>query len=131
MIDELMTDHREVEEMFGRNQALPTGGRRLRGLVDGLTIELARHAVAEEQYLYPAVCEHVEGGARLADKEIADHGRIEKIVKQLETVDTESTQMSPLLGQLMAEVAEHVEDEESNLFPMLRRAAPGAAERSR
>lgn len=81
-----------------------------------------RHSVAEEQYLYPAVREHVEGGGPMADKEIEDHGRVEKMLKRLEKMKTDDAQMSPLLQQLMEEVAAHVQDEESNLFPMLKRA---------
>ncbi|MFJ9847057.1 hemerythrin domain-containing protein [Kitasatospora sp. NPDC101155] len=122
VIDELMTDHREVEEMFARIQAMTAGGQQLRDMVDEVTIELVRHSVAEEQHLYPAVREHIQGGDRLADKEIADHGRIEKILKQLEKTDTDTAQMSPLLQQLMDEVAAHVQDEEKNLFPVLRQA---------
>ncbi|MGW4509988.1 hemerythrin domain-containing protein [Streptomyces sp. NPDC004436] len=122
VIDELMADHREVEEMFGRLQAMTGNGQELRDLIDEVTIELVRHSVAEEQYLYPAVREHVAGGDRMADKEIEDHSRVEKLLKQLEKVDTEDVQINPLLQELMDEVAAHVQDEESNLFPMLQRA---------
>ncbi|WP_374772585.1 hemerythrin domain-containing protein [Streptomyces sp. NBC_01310] len=121
VLEELMADHREVEEIFARIQAMAGGGQELRDLVDEVTIELVRHSVAEEQYLYPAVREYVEGGDRLADKEIEDHSRIEKILKQLEKMDTGDAQMSPVLQQLMNEVAAHVQDEDNNLFPMLRR----------
>ncbi|MFE5588573.1 hemerythrin domain-containing protein [Kitasatospora sp. NPDC056531] len=122
VIDELMTDHREVEEMFARIQAMTAGGQQLRDMVDEVTIELVRHSVAEEQYLYPAVREYIQGGDRLADKEIADHGRVEKILKQLEKTDIDDAQLSPLLQRLMDEVAAHVQDEENKLFPMLRQA---------
>ncbi|MPY32862.1 hemerythrin domain-containing protein, partial [Streptomyces adustus] len=121
-IAELMTDHREVEEMFARIQGMPGGGQELRDLVDEITIELVRHSVAEEEHLYPAVREHIKGGDRIADKEIADHTRVEKLLKQLEKTDTEDPKMSPLLQQLMDEVSAHVQDEEDNLFPMLRQA---------
>ncbi|MFJ7280189.1 hemerythrin domain-containing protein [Kitasatospora sp. NPDC098663] len=122
VIDELMTDHREVEEMFARIQAMTGQGQQLRDVVDEVTIELVRHSVAEEQYLYPAVREHIEGGDRLADKEIADHGRVEELLKELEKTRTDDPQMSHTLQRLMDEVAAHVQDEENNLFPMLRRA---------
>ncbi|MDX3540993.1 hemerythrin domain-containing protein [Streptomyces sp. MB09-01] len=121
VLEELMADHREVEEIFARIQAMTGQGQELRDLIDEVTIELVRHSVAEEQYLYPAVREYMEGGDRLADKEIQDHGRVEKILKQLEKMDTGDAQMSPVLQQLMDEVAAHVQDEEINLFPMLRR----------
>ncbi|MGW7239393.1 hemerythrin domain-containing protein [Streptomyces sp. NPDC054804] len=126
-IAELMTDHREVEEMFARIQGMPGGGQELRDLVDDVTIELVRHSIAEEEYLYPAVREHIEGGDRIADKEIADHGRVEKLLKELEKTDTEDPRMSPLLQQLMGEVSAHVRDEEDNLFPMLRQACTAEA----
>ncbi|MQS16407.1 hemerythrin domain-containing protein [Streptomyces kaniharaensis] len=122
VIEELMADHREVQVIFGKIQEMTAGGQRLRDLVDEVTIELVRHSVAEEQYLYPAVREHLQGGDSLADKETEDHSRVEKILKRLENMDTDDAQMSPLLQQLMDEVAAHVQDEETNLFPMLRRA---------
>ncbi|MFJ8162432.1 hemerythrin domain-containing protein [Streptomyces sp. NPDC096136] len=122
VIDELMADHREVEEMFARIQAMTGSGQELRDLIDEITIELVRHSVAEEQYLYPAVREHVEGCGPMADKEVEDHGRVEKMLKRLEKTDTDDAHMSPLLQQLMDEVAAHVQDEEHNLFPMLKRS---------
>ncbi|UXY30841.1 hemerythrin domain-containing protein [Streptomyces sp. HUAS TT20] len=121
-IAELVTDHREVEEMFARIQAMPGGGQELRDVVDEVTIELVRHSIAEEEYLYPAVREHIDGGDRIADKEIADHGRVEKLLKELEKTDTDDPKMSPLLRELMDEVSAHVQDEEEHLFPMLRRS---------
>ncbi|MFJ9762060.1 hemerythrin domain-containing protein [Streptomyces sp. NPDC101149] len=122
VIQELTTDHREVEEIFDRIQSMTGQGQELRDLVDEVTIELVRHSVAEEQYLYPAVRKYVEGGEQIADKEIRDHSRIENILKQLEKMHADSSEMSPLLQQLMEEVTEHVTDEENNLFPMLRQA---------
>ncbi|MFF0752900.1 hemerythrin domain-containing protein [Streptomyces sp. NPDC004267] len=122
VIEELKSDHREVETMFGRIQTMTGRGQELRDLVDEVTIELVRHSVAEEQYLYPAVREHVQGGDRLADKEIEDHRRVEEILKKLEQMDTVDAQMRPLLQQLQLEVSSHVKDEEDNLFPMLARA---------
>ncbi|MFF3518665.1 hemerythrin domain-containing protein [Streptomyces sp. NPDC002573] len=122
VIEELMADHREVEGLFARIRAMTGGGQELRDFVDEATIELVRHSVAEEQYLYPAVREHVEGGDRIADKELRDHGRIENLLKQLEKTNADDAEMNPLLQQLMAEVAAHVEDEEDNLFPLLRQA---------
>ncbi|MET8453823.1 hemerythrin domain-containing protein [Streptomyces sp. NPDC005209] len=122
VIEELMADHREVEEMFGRIEAMTGKSQELRDLVDEVTIELVRHSVAEEEYLYPAVREYIEGGDQLADKELADHGRVEKILKQLEKTDTDDPQRSQLLQLLMEEVSTHVQDEEHNLFPKLRQA---------
>ncbi|MFD9591208.1 hemerythrin domain-containing protein [Kitasatospora sp. NPDC059973] len=122
VIEELMADHREVEDMFGRIRAMSGGGQALRDVIDQVTIELVRHSVAEEQYLYPAVREHLDGGDALADREIEDHRQVEDLLKQLEDLRTDDPTMGSVLRQLMDEVSAHVEDEETNLFPMLRTA---------
>lgn len=126
-IAELMTDHREVEEMFARIKAIPGGGQELRDVVDEVTIELVRHSIAEEEYLYPAVRKHIEGGGEIVDREIADHGRVEELLKDLEKTDTDDPRTGPLLQRLMQEVTAHVQDEEENLFPMLRRGCTADA----
>jgi hemerythrin superfamily protein len=120
VIEELTADHREVEDLFERLYGTAPGCAERKLTLDALTIELVRHSVAEEQHLYPAVREHLEGGGLLADKEIADHGHIEELLKGLEGRDAEDRDFDQLVRQLHTEVIAHVEDEERNLFPKLR-----------
>ncbi len=122
VIDELVTDHREVEEIFGRIEGLPPGDKDRKVYADQATRELVRHSVAEEEYLYPAVREHVAGGGALADKEIDDHSRAEQIMKDLEGYEADDPEFDRLIGTLMTEIRSHVADEEENLFPKLRAA---------
>ncbi|MGP4112584.1 hemerythrin domain-containing protein [Streptomyces sp. 4N509B] len=121
VIQELTTDHDEVESMFQEIESLPSGERRRKELADEVTIELVRHSIAEEEYLYPAVRERVPDGARVADKEIEDHAAVERIMKDLEGCEATDQHFDRLMGALIAEVREHVRDEEDNLFPALRR----------
>ncbi|MET9833264.1 hemerythrin domain-containing protein [Streptomyces sp. NPDC006385] len=127
VIDELVTDHREVEEIFGRIEALPSGDKDRKVYADQATMELVRHSVAEEEYLYPAVREHVAGGDAIADKEIDDHSKAEQIMKDLEGCDVGDPEFDRLAGMLMSEVRSHIADEEQNLFPRLRAACPPKA----
>ncbi|WP_086771938.1 hemerythrin domain-containing protein [Streptomyces bobili] len=124
VIDELVTDHREVEELFGKIEALPAGHKDRKMYADQVTMELVRHSVAEEAYLYPAVREHVAGGDALADKELEDHAKAEQIMKDLESCEADDPQFDRLVGMLMTEIREHVADEEGNLFLRLRSACP-------
>ncbi|MET9354649.1 hemerythrin domain-containing protein [Streptomyces sp. NPDC006617] len=110
VIDELTTDHREVEELFGRIEALPPGHKDRKLYADQATIELIRHSVAEEAYLYPAVREHVAGGGALADKELEDHAQAEQIMKDLESRAADDVEFDRLIGMLMSEIREHVAD---------------------
>ncbi|CAL9617288.1 hemerythrin domain-containing protein [Streptomyces sp. enrichment culture] len=120
VIDELVTDHREVEELFGKIEALPPGHKDRKLYADQATIELVRHSVAEEAYLYPAVREHVPDGDALADRELRDHAEAEQIMKDLEGCDAGDAEFDRLIGMLMSEIRGHIADEEQNLFPQLR-----------
>ncbi|MFE0186764.1 hemerythrin domain-containing protein [Streptomyces sp. NPDC058989] len=127
IIEELTTDHREVEDLFGRIEALPSGHQDRKRLIDEVTIELVRHSVAEEQYLYPAVREHVADGGAMADKELKDHGEVEKILKRLEGCSADDPQLDQLFMTLKNAVGRHVQDEEDNLFPRLSMACSDEA----
>ncbi|HET6500742.1 MAG TPA: hemerythrin domain-containing protein [Amycolatopsis sp.] len=123
IIAELTADHREVEGMFAKFQALEPGEHsRRREVADEFTAELVRHSVAEEQHLYPAVREHVPGGGPIADKEVADHEKVEQLLKDLERADTANPDFDTVAAKVIAEVTAHVKDEEENLFPALLEA---------
>ena len=122
VIDELVTDHREVEELFGKIEGLPPGDKDRKLYADQVTIELVRHSVAEESYLYPAVREHVTGGDAIADKELEDHAKAEQLLKDLESCRPGDPEFERLTGILMSEIRMHIADEEQNLFPRLRAA---------
>ncbi|MDQ6848589.1 MAG: hemerythrin domain-containing protein [Actinomycetota bacterium] len=66
----LGSDHESIAELLDEPSARQDGER---GDVarDQLVAELIRHFVAEEQYLFPALREHVAGGAEMADAEFA------------------------------------------------------------
>ncbi|MGW2824001.1 hemerythrin domain-containing protein [Streptomyces sp. NPDC001443] len=127
VIDELMTDHREVEELFGKIDALPPGDRDRKLYADQATMELVRHSVAEEACLYPAVREHVVGGDALADRELEEHACAERLMKDLEGCAADDPRFDALVDSLMTEVRDHIGDEENNLFPRLRAACEPAA----
>ncbi|MGP3955252.1 hemerythrin domain-containing protein [Nonomuraea sp. 3N208] len=127
MIAVLVTDHREVEEMFSRLEHMV--GRideKAELLAEQVVIELVRHSVAEEAYLYPTVREHVPGGDSLADEEIAEHAAAEQTMKQLEGLESSDTEFWPTLERLMSQIRHHMQEEENDLFPRLRQACPEA-----
>ncbi|MGW1273463.1 hemerythrin domain-containing protein [Streptomyces sp. NPDC002491] len=119
VIQELTADHREVDELFAQIESLPEGDPQRRELADRLTMELIRHSVAEEEYLYPTVRRYVDGGDDLADKELADHAEVERMLKELEGLRPGDGRFDSLLMGLKDSVTAHVRDEENQLFPML------------
>jgi hemerythrin superfamily protein len=122
VVSEQIGDHREVEDLFRRLEAGNHTPEERRDLVDQVIMELVRHSVAEEAYLYPAVREHVAGGNALADKEIAEHAEAEETMKRLDGLDPADMGFEPALSQLMREIREHIRGEEDDLFPRLTAA---------
>ncbi|MFC9227518.1 hemerythrin domain-containing protein [Streptomyces decoyicus] len=88
--------------------------------MDALTIELVRHSVAEDQYLYPAARAYLEFGSSLADKELRDHARIERLLEYLKQRQPLDEDFEHLVRRLRAEVTVHVDDEENSLFLQMR-----------
>lgn len=86
IIAELVTDHREVEELFSKLETELSPEERQDALEEVIT-ELVRHSVAEEAWLYPAVRERLADGNAIADKEVAEHLEVEQMMKQLEGED--------------------------------------------
>jgi hypothetical protein len=120
VIEVLTHDHREVEELFTKLEgAAPDDGETRRELADEVTIELVRHSVAEEMYLYPAARKYLPDGDEIADKEIAEHAAVEKTLKAMEKTDAGGPEFSNLLAELMGDVRLHIREEEEDPFPAL------------
>ncbi|MFI7643333.1 hemerythrin domain-containing protein [Nonomuraea sp. NPDC049400] len=129
----LVTDHREVEQLFTRLEQLSgpahdqAGGQaheQARTLAEQVVFELVRHSVAEEEHLYPAVREYVPGGASLAATELAEHAEAEQTMKRLERMQPADYRFWPTLDRLLGQIRQHVQGEENDLFPRLRQSCP-------
>lgn len=125
VINELTADHREIDSLFTKIQALPTGDPQRRKLADTLTMELVRHAVAEEEHLYPAVRRYVDDGDDIADKEISEHSEVERMLKELEDLQPDDGRFDTLMAELKRSVTAHMTGEESELFPVLAESCSG------
>lgn len=119
VVEVLTHDHREVEELFGQIEAAAGDAELVGDLIEQITIELVRHSVAEEQWLYPAVRERVDGGAEIADREIAEHGQAEQLLKDLERLEPADRDYWQKLVSLMTDVRQHIGEEEGEVFPKL------------
>ncbi|MGC9669158.1 hemerythrin domain-containing protein [Planosporangium sp. 12N6] len=123
LVDVLIHDHRAIEEKFGELETGSLSAERRRQLVDAVVAELVRHTVAEEQYLYPTVRRVVPDGDRIAEHEIRDHAEAERDMKTLERLDATDPDFEFVLTKLMAEMRQHLLEEEVELFPRLRAGA--------
>lgn len=129
IIDEIITDHREVESLF--TQIEETSNPRIQqGLVEHVIAELVRHSVAEEQFLYPAARKVLPDGDELADHELTEHAEAEEIMKKIEKAIGDgwagTAKFTDMLDKLMVEIRHHLSEEEAVLLPKMRDACdPG------
>src|SRR4051812_79810 len=86
IVDALQSDHRAIAELLEETVSEPdaedAGAAR-----EQLVMNLVRHFVAEEQYLYPALREELPEGAALARAGLADDRAAENLLKRLEDDD--------------------------------------------
>ncbi|MCW2560149.1 MAG: hemerythrin [Mycobacterium sp.] len=125
IVDEILEDHREVDEYF--NQIEDNSDPHLRGaLVERVITELVRHSVGEEQYVYPAARKMLPNGEELTEHEIEEHAEAEEVMRKLEGTDADDPAFDGLVQQLIKEVRHHIEDEEKDLLPQLAEACDSA-----
>jgi hemerythrin superfamily protein len=122
LISVIVTDHREVEQIFQELESRQGTPEHRRDLADHVITELVRHSVAEEQYMYPAARRYLENGDELADHELEEHAEAEQVMKQLEGVPADDPRFDQLLGDLMKDIRHHIKDEEEDLLPKLQQA---------
>ncbi|MFJ2895074.1 hemerythrin domain-containing protein [Streptomyces sp. NPDC087218] len=124
VLHELAADHRELEAVFWEIELQPVDHPTRGELVDRLIAELVRHTVVEEAYLHPAMRECLPHGQAMADKELADHAKGERLLRRLEGLSVGDPDFNDTLARLKFAVAFHVREEEHDLFPKLAAALP-------
>lgn len=122
LVSVVTADHRAVEKVFAELENGRQSPDRRRELADHVTAELVRHAVAEEQYLYPTARKALKDGDELVDRDIAEHERAERTMKDLERLPPENPRFEELLRDLISTMRHHFQDEESTLLPRLNAA---------
>jgi hemerythrin-like domain-containing protein len=112
----LEADHRQVEDLFDRIDAAE--GAERRSLVDELATALRAHMELEESVVYPAM-------VSVTGQEAVDEGENEHLVgreglaEMLELVDEPG--FGAALEATKAGIAHHVDEEENEVFPQLRK----------
>jgi hemerythrin superfamily protein len=119
-------DHREMEALF--DKVLAGDGDR-DALIAKITARLSAHARAEEQEVYPAL----EDAAAQEQDEVEhahrEHHEAEHLLRKARNL-TVSPHFEEAFTAFVGAVKHHVEEEESQLLPALRKAVDAATLRS-
>ncbi len=119
----LKQDHGNVEELFRRFETAADDTGELLRVRDLVVEHLSRHAAIEEQVFYPAI------RAKLGDERafvvlegLEEHHAVKVVLSELEKLPATHERFKPKFTVLIENVRHHVEEEETDLFTMVRDA---------
>ena len=122
----LRDDHRAMIDLFTEIDAIPSSipadaeaMQRRRTLFEQVSMALSRHAVAEEELLYPLVRRAVPDGDALADHALDEHQEVKETLARLEKMSPDNLEFDTELRALMTSVREHISEEEGTLFALM------------
>lgn len=117
--DALAAEHAATLKIFDALEATDSSNTTKRSiLLTQMKHALAKHALQEENAVYPSLREHgmVEG----ADELNAEHGYVKQYLYELENLPKDSSEFLPKLAKFRADIEDHMREEEQDLFPKLR-----------
>lgn len=120
----LEADHRQVEALL--DQVKQSKGQDRVALIDELATSLRAHMELEERALYPAM-EPVTGTESVQEAQ-TEHELIRKTLAEVMSLSPEEPGFGAALDAVKAGIEHHVEDEESEVFPELRKDGNALAE---
>jgi hemerythrin-like domain-containing protein len=128
----LATDHEEVKGMLAELEKGPskaTGASqdqlaRRKKMTDELIISESQHEALEEMYFWPAVRKHHAAGNTLADEATGQEQEAKEVLAKLDKLDASDAEFEELLGTFIGAAREHIEFEETEVWPGLRAVLP-------
>jgi hemerythrin superfamily protein len=117
-IDLLKSQHREVESLFAKIEKAKTADQK-ETLFTKIADSLAIHASIEEHHFYPSVKERRTEEILLESLE--EHLGIKRVLSDLLDIEADDETFDAKLKALKDQVEHHVEEEEGDLFPKVKK----------
>jgi len=115
----LTAEHQATIKIFDALEATTEANTFKRGvLLTQLKAALSKHALQEENVIYPALREI--GEIEAADGLNKDHGYVKQYLFELSETPKESPEFLAKVIRFRADVEKHVREEEGDLFPRLK-----------
>ncbi|MGW8765880.1 hemerythrin domain-containing protein [Streptomyces sp. NPDC055815] len=119
----LREDHKTVEKLFkGFERAGDDDLQRKRELADEVIRELTTHAWIEEKVFYPAAREAAPDTKDHVLESVEEHHAVLWMLSELDGLDAADERFDAKMTVLMENVRHHVEEEEQDWFPEVRKA---------
>jgi hypothetical protein len=110
VLDVLIREHREVAYLLNRLRLADEGSSR--DVADRLIAHLVRHFVVEEMFVYPYLVGYLTDGEELLEHDLAEHGQIEGILRELDGLESTDQRFLGVVLDLQVGVAQHFAGQE-------------------
>ncbi|MCU1594558.1 MAG: hypothetical protein JWO12_1950 [Frankiales bacterium] len=118
----LKTDHKTVEKLFKKFEGLGDQAYvAKRAVVDDIVKELSIHAAIEEQVFYPALRKELPDLEDDVLEGLEEHHIVKWTLDELRDLDAQNERFDAKVAVLMESVRHHVEEEETEMFPQVRK----------
>ncbi|WP_224241560.1 hemerythrin domain-containing protein [Hyalangium gracile] len=119
-LDLLKEQHEEVSKLFKKFEKLDDGASaERRELFIMIADRLSAHATIEEQYFYPSI--KTDKSEALVREALEEHLGVKRFIADLLDMAPTDENFDAKMKVLKENVEHHVEEEEEELFPMVRR----------
>lgn len=130
-LDVLKAQHREVESLFKQFDRAENDNESFE-VAQLICQKLTVHATIEEETLYPAALNNAREGEGEGDHELKDlvleaaeeHLSAKRLIADIQAVEVGSETLKAKISVLEEQVSHHVDEEEDELFPKLKKALP-------
>jgi len=118
----LKEDHKTVERLFKQFEKTGEDDHATkRRLVDQIIEELSVHAFIEEQIFYPEARQAVPETKDQVLESLEEHHIVKWVLSELQDLDPSDERFDAKVTVLMENVRHHVEEEEQEWFPEVRK----------
>ncbi|HUZ14169.1 MAG TPA: hemerythrin domain-containing protein [Caulobacteraceae bacterium] len=117
----LTSDHREVEKMFA-DYRKASGNARKQEIAAKICLALTVHARIEEEIFYPAAEESLaQKDEKLVEEAIVEHAAAKELIGEIEAMSPGEELYDAKIQVLCEQIEHHVDEEENQLFPKVRK----------
>jgi hemerythrin superfamily protein len=119
-VSDLMADHRTVEKLFKQYEEAKEDDAKKQEIYRQISKELKVHTQIEEEIFYPAAREFAE--ADMVNEAEVEHASAKDLIAQIDAMAPSDEMYDAKVKVLQEMIEHHVEEEESELFPELRKS---------
>lgn len=117
----LKDDHKKVKDLFEKFDKLSDRSKvNKKKIADQICLELTVHAQVEEEIFYPAVRDPIKDDD-LMDEAIVEHASAKELIAQISEMDPGDDLYDAKVKVLSEQIDHHVEEEEDEMFPKVRK----------